>query len=92
MIVGLAAALVLVLGVAVLTGLRPEFGLDDLLAWVRGLPFIVFVLISGLLPLLGVPMTAVYLIAGAVYLPVLGLPVTVLGVTGGVMVNLILFL
>jgi uncharacterized membrane protein YdjX (TVP38/TMEM64 family) len=90
MIVGLVAALALGLMVAAIAGLYPRISLADLLDGVRQLPFPVFVLVSGLLPLIGVPMTAVYLIAGAVYLPVLGLPTTLLGVTAGVMINLIL--
>lgn len=62
--------------------------LEGMLAWLRTAPFPLFVLLVGLLPLLGVPVTALYLSAGATYAPVYGLPMTLLGLAVGLAINL----
>lgn len=62
----------------------------ELLEWVRTLPFPLFILMVGVLPMMGVPITSFYLAAGAVYLPVYGLAVTLAGVVVGLLLNLLL--
>lgn len=79
----------LVVGMALaLIWLRPsQEQLADLLLFVRKLPFPWFILAVGLLPIAGIPVTALYLAAGAVYAPVFGYPVTLGGLALGLALN-----
>ncbi|GAA5126278.1 VTT domain-containing protein [Luteolibacter yonseiensis] len=63
---------------------------DIMMGNVRATPFPVFILLLGILPLAGVPVTALYLAAGAVYAPVYGMPVTFAGIGAGLLINLLL--
>ncbi|WP_193215046.1 VTT domain-containing protein [Luteolibacter marinus] len=63
---------------------------DRVLALVRGVPLIVFVFATALLPLVGMPVVPLYLMAGVVYSPVHGLPVTLLAILAGLTLNLLL--
>ncbi|HEY1122512.1 MAG TPA: hypothetical protein VGE67_12960 [Haloferula sp.] len=79
-----ALALIGLLGLVLLWGqVAPDHVLAILHEWLdlvlektRGLPLVVFIFVAGLLPLVGVPIVPLYLMAGAVYIPVHGLPVT----------------
>lgn len=65
-------------------------GLSEVLGWVRRAPFPVFIVLVGILPMVGVPVTAMYLAAGAVYSPVYGLWGTLAGICLGLLLNLLL--
>lgn len=64
-------------------------GIERVLDWVREAPFPLFILLTGLLPLTGIPVTALYIIAGAVYSPVYGIPATLGGLCLGLLLNLL---
>ena len=64
--------------------------LGCILDWARGTPFPLFILLVGALPMIGVPVTALYLAAGAVYTPLYGLPATLGGLSLGLLLNLLL--
>jgi len=63
---------------------------ENVLGWVRSAPFPLFIVLVGILPMVGVPVTAMYLAAGAVYSPVYGLGGTLGGICLGLMLNLLL--
>ncbi len=63
---------------------------ESVLGWVRSAPFPLFIVLVGILPMVGVPVTAMYLAAGAVYSPVYGLDGTLGGICLGLMLNLLL--
>jgi len=63
---------------------------ENVLGWVRSAPFPLFIVLVGILPMVGVPVTAMYLAAGAVYSPVYGLWGTLGGICLGLMLNLLL--
>ena len=63
---------------------------ENVLGWVRSAPFPLFIVLVGVLPMVGVPVTAMYLAAGAVYSPVYGLGGTLGGICLGLMLNLLL--
>jgi uncharacterized membrane protein YdjX (TVP38/TMEM64 family) len=64
--------------------------IERVLEEVRHVPFLVFIPLAGILPLAGVPMTALYLAAGAVYSPVYGLPLTLAGIAASLVINMLL--
>ena len=64
--------------------------MDVLLEKIRWLPLAVFLLVAGTLPLVGVPIVPLYLMAGAVYVPVHGLPVTLGAMVLALLINLLL--
>ena len=64
--------------------------IEKILAEVRQVPFPLFIPLAGVLPLVGVPVTALYLVAGAVYAPVYGLPLTLAGLAVSLVINLLL--
>jgi uncharacterized membrane protein YdjX (TVP38/TMEM64 family) len=63
---------------------------EGILAMVRSVPLPLFVLLIGLLPMIGVPVTAMYVAAGAVYAPIHGLGMTMLGIAIGQLLNMAL--
>lgn len=63
---------------------------ENVLGWVRSAPFPLFIVLVGILPMVGVPVTAMYLAAGAVYSPVYGLGGTLGGICLGLLLNLLL--
>lgn len=64
--------------------------LDFPLSQARRIPFPLYVLLSAVLPFAGVPVTALYLAAGAAYSPVYGLGGTLAGMSVGLLLNLLL--
>ncbi|MEK7954059.1 hypothetical protein [Luteolibacter soli] len=64
--------------------------LDLVLQKTRGLPLAVFIVAAGTLPLVGVPIVPLYLMAGAVYLPLYGLPVSFGAMMIALLINLVI--
>lgn len=66
---------------------KPGDWVNEVLGFVRQVPFPLFVLLLALLPMVGIPVTALYVIAGAIYAPVLGYPLTLAGMAVSILLN-----
>lgn len=86
-------AILLIIGVVLRFAPHPSMAkfhemLDAVLHWAGEKPFWIFILLVGLLPLAGVPASALYVLAGAIYAPRIGLFHTVAGILLGLVLNL----